>query len=153
MKRVYLITGAVVVAIAILVGGGAAFYYGSAQQTPSAVSGEQPSQIVGSVKVPSRASILAGLAKIDIIKAIEVATGQQSGTVLAAHLGERSGFLVYQVAILIADGSVVIVTVDAGNGNVLSVTKVPMYGQFGPGKRGHWGRGPMMAPPSSPPTP
>jgi len=152
MKRVYLITGAVVVAITILAGGGAAFYYSSAQ-TPSAVSGEQPSQIVGSVKVPSRASILAGLAKIDIIKAIEVATGQQSGTVLSAHLGERGGFLIYQVAILTADGSVVLVTVDAGNGNVLSVTKAPMHGQFGPGKRGRWGRGPMMLPPPSPPTP
>jgi len=63
MKRVYLIAGEVVVAIAILVGVGAAFYYNSAQ-TPSVQIGEQRPQLVGSVKVPSRASILA---KIDII--------------------------------------------------------------------------------------
>ena len=151
MKRVYQTVGALVVAVAILAGGIAAAeygYYASAQtptQTPSNPSTpnldqQQRSPIVGSVKVPSRASTLVSLAKIDIIKAIAAATAQQSGTVLAANLDERNSSLVYQVVILTADGSAVLVTVDAGNGNILNVAKLPMEGEFGHGRRGGHGR-------------
>jgi len=151
MKRVYQNVGALAVAIAILVGGIAAAeyaYYASAQtptQTPSnptnpSVDQEQRAPIVGSVKVPSRASTLASLAKIDIIKAIGAATTQQNGTVLAANLDERNSSLIYQVVILTTDGSAVLVTVDAGNGNVLSVTKLPMEGGFRQGRHGGHGR-------------
>jgi uncharacterized membrane protein YkoI len=88
---------------------------------------------------------LAGLAKIDLLKAIEIAKGQQSGTVIAAHLGERNSYVVYNVVILTADGSSVLVVIDAGNGNVLAVTKLLDGGfghfghfGFGPGKRGRF---------------
>lgn len=137
MKKLYLSIGALVLAIALLAG--VAFYYASAQNPTTT---EQPPSITGSVKAPSRASILAGLAKIDILKAIEIAKGQQAGTVIGANLGERNGFVIYNVVVLTADGSSVLVVIDAGNGNVLSVTKLPMggrfgrFGHFGPGKRG-----------------
>jgi uncharacterized membrane protein YkoI len=137
MKKLYLSIGAIGIAIALLAG--VAFYYASAQNPTTT---EQPPSITGSVKAPSRASILAGLAKIDILKAIEIAKGQQAGTIIAAHLGERNGYVVYNVVVLTADGSSVLVVIDAGNGNVLSVTKLPLggrfgrFGHFGPGKRG-----------------
>lgn len=139
MKKLYLSTGAIAVAIALLAG--VAFYYASAQN-PTTTEQPQPPSITGSVKAPSPASILAGLAKIDILKAIEIAKGQQAGTVIGANLGERNGYVVYNVVVLTADGSSVLVIIDAGNGNVLSVTKLPMgghfgrFGHFGPGKRG-----------------
>ncbi len=134
MKK--LSVGAIAVAIALLAG--LAFYYASAQNPTTT---EQPPSITGSVQAPSRASILAGLAKIDILKAIEIAKGQQAGTVIGANLGERNGYVVYNVVVLVADGSSVLVIIDAGNGNVLSVTKLPVgrhFGRFGfgPGKRG-----------------
>nr|BAL58727.1 hypothetical protein HGMM_OP2C275 [Candidatus Acetothermum autotrophicum] len=137
MKKLYLSIGALVLAIALLAG--VAFYYASAQNPTTT---EQPPSITGSVKAPSRASILAGLAKIDILKAIEIAKGQQAGTIIGANLGERNGYVVYNVVVLTADGSSVLVVIDAGNGNVLSVTKLPVggrfgrFGHFGPGKRG-----------------
>lgn len=134
MKRLYLSVSAIVLAIALLAG--VAFYYASAQNQTTT---EQPPSIRGSVQAPSRASILASLAKIDILRAIEIAKGQQAGTVIFAHLGERNGYVVYEVAVLTADGSSVLVTVDAGNGNVLSVAKMSpqgRFGRFGPGKRG-----------------
>lgn len=137
MKKLYLSIGALVLAIALLAG--VAFYYASAQNPTTT---EQPPSITGSVKAPSRASILAGLAKIDILKAIEIAKGQQAGTIIGANLGERNGYVVYNVVVLTAEGSSVLVVIDAGNGNVLSVTKLPVggrfgrFGHFGPGKRG-----------------
>jgi uncharacterized membrane protein YkoI len=143
MKLIYKNITAFALVIALLIGGVAAAYYASAQtspQTPSTLAlDQQRSPIAGSVKVPSRASTLASLAKIDILKAIGAATGQQNGTVIAAHLDERDGFLVYQVVVLAADGNSYLVMVDAGTGNVLSVTKLPAFGPFGPGRRG--GRG------------
>ncbi len=137
MKKLYL--SALVVAIALLAG--VAFYYASAQNQMTTEQPRPPS-ITGSVKAPSRASILASLAKIDILKAIEIAKGQQAGTIIGANLGERDGYVVYNVVVLTADGSSVLVIIDAGNGNVLSVTKLPLggrfgrFGHFGPGKRG-----------------
>lgn len=138
MKKLYLSVGALVVAIVLLAG--VAFYYASAQNQTTTEQPRPPS-ITGSVKAPSRASILASLAKIDILKAIEIAKGQQAGTVIGAHLGERNGYVIYNVVVLTADGSSVLVIVDAGNGNVLSVTTLPPGGRFGrfgfgPGKRG-----------------
>ncbi len=140
MRKLYLSIGALVVAIALLAG--VAFYYASAQNQTTTEQ-PQPPSITGSVKAPSRAAVLAGLAKIDLLKAIEIAKGQQSGTVIAAHLGERNSYVVYNVVILTADGSSVLVVIDAGNGNVLAVTKLPdggfkRFGRFGfgPGKRG-----------------
>jgi uncharacterized membrane protein YkoI len=140
MKKLYLSIGALAVAIALLAG--VAVYYASAQNQTTT---EQPPSITGSVKAPSRAAVLAGLAKIDLLKAIEIAKGQQSGTVIAAHLGERNSYVVYNVVILTADGSSVLVVIDAGNGNVLAVTKLPDGGfghfghfGFGPGKRGRF---------------
>jgi uncharacterized membrane protein YkoI len=142
MKKLYLSIGALVVAIALLAG--MAFYYASAQN-PTTTEQPRPPSITGSVKAPSRAAVLAGLAKIDLLKAIEIAKGQQSGTVIAAHLGERNSYVVYNVVILTADGSSVLVVIDAGNGNVLAVTKLPDGGfghfghfGFGPGKRGRF---------------
>ncbi len=136
MKKLYLSVGAI--AIALLAG--VAFYYASAQN-PTTTEQPRPPSITGSVQAPSRASILAGLAKIDLLKAIEIAKGQQAGTVIGARLGERNGYVVYDVVVLVADGSSVLIIIDAGNGNVLSVTKLPVgrhFGRFGfgPGKRG-----------------
>ena len=137
MKKLYL--SALVVAIALLAG--VAFYYASAQNQITTEQPRPPS-ITGSVKAPSRASVLASLAKIDILKAIEIAKGQQAGAIIGANLGERNGYVVYNVVVLTADGSSVLVIIDAGNGNVLSVTKLPLggrfgrFGHFGPGKRG-----------------
>lgn len=138
MKKLYLSIGAIAVAIALLAG--MAFYYASAQN-PTTPEQPRPPSITGSVKAPSRASILASLAKIDILKAIEIARGQQAGTIIGANLGERNSYVVYNVVILTADGSSVLVIIDAGNGNVLSVTKLPTGGHFrrfgfGLGKRG-----------------
>lgn len=139
MKKLHLGIGMMVVAIALLTG--AAFYYASAQN-PVAPEQPRPPSIAGSVKAPSRASVLASLAQIDILKAIEIAKGQQAGTIIGANLGERNGYVIYNVVILTADDSSVLVTIDAGNGNVLGVTKLPMggrfgqFGHFGPGKRG-----------------
>lgn len=138
MKKLYLSVGALFVVIALLAG--VAFYYASAQNQTTTEQPRPPS-ITGSVKAPSRASILASLAKIDILKAIEIAKGQQAGTIIGANLGERNGYVVYNVVVLTADGSSVLVIIDAGNGNVLSVTKLPVGGRFGrfgfgPGKRG-----------------
>ncbi len=120
MKKLYLSIGALVVAIALLAG--VAFYYASAQMTTEK---PRPPSITGSVKAPSRAAVLAGLAKIDLLKAIEIAKGQQGGTVIAADLGERNRYVVYNVVILTADGSSVLFVIDAGNGNVLAVTQLP----------------------------
>lgn len=137
MKKLYL--SALVVAIALLAG--VAFYYAFAQNQ-TATEQPRPPSITGSVQAPSRASILASLAKIDLLKAIEIAKNQQAGTVIGARLGERNGYVVYNVVVLTADGSSVLVIIDAGNGNVLSVTKLPLggrfgrFGHFGPGKRG-----------------
>ncbi|MCS6936528.1 MAG: PepSY domain-containing protein [Candidatus Bipolaricaulota bacterium] len=133
--------GLLVLAFVLLAG--VAYYYASAQD-PNAPASDQPRppEIVGSVKAPSRIATLVSMAKIDLSKAIEAATARQSGTVFAAHLGERNGYVVYQVAILTADGNSVLVTVDAGDGKVLSVVQLPMGGRFGhfgpmgPGKRG-----------------
>lgn len=136
MKKLYLSIGAIVVAIALLAG--AAFYYASAQN-PTTAEQPQPPSITGSVKAPSRASILASLAKIDILKAIEIAKNQQAGTIIGVNLGERNGYVIYNVVILTADGSSVLVIIDAGNGNVLSVTKLPLGGRFG--RFGHFGSG------------
>ncbi len=140
MKKLYLSIGALVVVIALLAG--VAVYYASAQN-PMTTEQPRPPSITGSVKAPSRAAVLAGLAKIDLLKAIEIAKGQQAGTVIGAHLGERNSYVVYNVVILTADGSSVLVVIDAGNGNVLAVTKLPdggfgRFGRFGfgPGKRG-----------------
>lgn len=137
MKKFYLSVGAIAVVVALLAG--VAFYYASAQNQTTAEQPRPPS-ITGSVKAPSRASILASLAKIDILKAIEIAKGQQAGTVIGANLGERNGYVIYDVVVLTADGSSVLVIIDAGNGNVLSVTKLPpggrfgRFGPFGPGR-------------------
>jgi uncharacterized membrane protein YkoI len=84
---------------------------------------------------------LAGLAKIELLKAIEIAKGQQAGTVIGANLGARNSYVVYNVVVLTADGSSVLVIVDAGNGNVLAVTKLPdrgfrCFGHFGFGPEG-----------------
>ncbi|MCL6643017.1 MAG: PepSY domain-containing protein [Candidatus Bipolaricaulota bacterium] len=138
MKKLSLSVGALIVAIALLAG--VAFYYASAQN-PTTPSQPRPPSITGSVKAPSRAAVLAGLAKLDLLKAIEIAKGQQAGTVIGAHLGERNSYVVYNVVILTADGSSVLVVIDAGNGNVLAVIKLPdrgfgRFGHFGPGKRG-----------------
>lgn len=138
MKKLYLSISAFVLAIALLAG--AAFYYASAQDPTTTT--EQPRPIQGSVRAPSPASIWASLAKIDILKAIDIAKGQQSGTVIAAHLAARNSYVVYEVVMLAADDSSVLVTIDAGNGNVLGVTKLPprrMGGRFGhpwPGRQG-----------------
>lgn len=133
-KKFSLGIGAITVAIALLAG--IAFYYASAQNQTTTEQPTPPS-ITGSVKAPSRAAVLAGLAKIDLLKALEIAKGQQAGTVIGAHLGERNGYVVYNVVILTADGSSVLVIIDAGNGNVLSVTTLPVGGRFG--RFGHFG--------------
>ncbi len=137
MKKLYLSGGALVVAMALLAG--VAFYYASAQNQTTTEQ-PRPPAIMGSVQAPSRASLLASLAKIDILKAIEVAKSQQAGTVIGANLGERNGYVVYNVVVLAADGSSVLVIIDAGNGNVLSVTKLPRDRRLGRFGFGPWKR-------------
>lgn len=142
MRKFSWTLGALAIAL-VLLAGTAYYYYASAQDpTDPALDQPQPPAIVGSIKAPSRIATLVSLAKIDLAKAIEAALTRQSGTVFAAHLGERNGYVVYQVAILTADGTSVLVTVDAGDGKILSVVQLSMRGRFGhfgpmgPGRRG-----------------
>lgn len=61
----------------------------------------------------------AGLAKIDVGRAIAAAQAQISGKVLSAGLENENGNLVYSVVIAPASGPVQDVKVDAGNALVL----------------------------------
>ncbi len=65
----------------------------------------------------------AGMAKIGLQQAIDTALTRANGKLLRAELGNENGFLIYDIEIVEADQSVADVKVDAGEGNVLLVSK------------------------------
>ena len=59
------------------------------------------------------------MARIPILKAIEIASSRFKGTAVEAELEVEDGFLVYEVELSAGHHAVADVVIDAGNGNIL----------------------------------
>ena len=65
-------------------------------------------------------SNLPDLANIRLHEAIKIAHARVPGDILSAETEEENGYLVHTVEIVTADKSIIELTIDAGNGTVLS---------------------------------
>ena len=82
-----------------------------------------PSEILGvegSIQIrKGKKPALHEMARITILKAIDIATARFEGTALEAELETEDGYLVYEVGVSTADGVVMEIVIDAGNGSIL----------------------------------
>src|SRR5829696_6166934 len=105
--------------------------------------GEGMPQINGSVSLANEASnFINENVKVSFVAAAQTAQGQvTNGTVLGGHLGVVQGYLVYTFFVAdIGNQTGHLVTVDAGNGNVLYTSEGQSFGSFGhPMMFGPWG--------------
>lgn len=121
------------VALIAMVAGGAGIIAASAGATPAPgragqeQDGSQEPSYTGSIQAPEGSggeeaenAALSGLAVITPEEAATAAGSAVAGTVGTAALENENGFVVYQVDVTAADGSVVEVKVDAGTGAVLA---------------------------------
>lgn len=74
--------------------------------------------VQGSIAVPGSEVMLASMAKVSLVEAVQAALKSVSGKAIAAELEEDEGFLVYSVDV-VNDGKVTEVKVDAGNKKIL----------------------------------
>ena len=80
----------------------------------------QQAKLTGSIRVKSDdEAVLAGMAKIALVSAVDVALKTVPGKAFRAEIGNENGYLVYSVEIAKADSQILDVKVDAGNGKVL----------------------------------
>ncbi len=85
---------------------------------PAMSKGKTP--FTGSISVKGKSkSEYSTLAKISLQDATAAATKATSGKVLEAALDREDGFLVYEIEILMANGSKKELLIDAGDGKVL----------------------------------
>ncbi len=76
--------------------------------------------VEGSIQIKkSKRPALHEMARITILKAIDIATARFEGTALEAELETEDGYLVYEVGVSTADGAVMEIVIDAGNGSIL----------------------------------
>ena len=124
------------VALTALVAGGTGIIAASAGAAPAGGAtgaagqeqdGSQEPSYTGSIQAPEGSggeeaenAALSGLAVITPEEAATAAGSAVAGTVGTAALENENGFVVYQVDVTAADGSVVEVKVDAGTGAVLA---------------------------------
>jgi len=105
--------------------------------------GEGMPQINGSVSLANEASnFINENVKVSFVAAAQTAQGQvTNGTVLGGHLGVVQGYLVYTFFVAdIGNQTGHLVTVDAGNGDVLYTSESQSFGSFGhPMMFGPWG--------------
>ena len=77
-------------------------------------------RIEGTIPVKGEKEIaFAQLAKISLVDAVNSAVQGRPGKAIRAELKNMDGYLVYTVEIVTQETTVVELTVDAGNGNVL----------------------------------
>ncbi len=119
-------------AVAAVILGGVGIASASGDSTTSAAGQERDEgeghSYTGSIPAPpesngseeSEDAALAGLATITPAQAEAAAGAAVEGTVGTAELGNENGYVVYEVAVTAADGSVVEVKVDAGTGEILA---------------------------------
>jgi len=104
MKRTMILMSGIVLTALIAIGG-----------VPA-----QQAKLTGSIQVKSDdEAVLAGMAKIQLVSAVDMALKAVPGKAFKAELENENGYLVYGVEIAKADSQVVDVKVDAGNGKVL----------------------------------
>lgn len=134
------LTGLIVSSMVILAGKHGVFARGSTTPTQSAVtatvndeetadSNIQEPNYIGSIKVTdtntkdevSESTAFQGLAKISQTDAETSALAKVQGTVVKTGLENENGYLVYAVSIKDAQGKIIEVKIDAGNGSVLTV--------------------------------
>jgi len=121
------------VALIAMVAGGTGIIAASAGAAPAPggagqeQDGSQEPSYTGSIQAPEGSggeeaenAALSGLAVITPEEAATAAGSAVAGTVGTAALENENGFVVYQVDVTAADGSVVEVKVDAGTGAVLA---------------------------------
>ncbi len=121
------------VALIAMVAGGTGIIAASAGAAPAPVGagqeqdGSQEPSYTGSIKAPEGSggeeaenAALSGLAVITPEEAATAAGSAVTGTVGTAALDNENGFVVYSVEVMGKDGKLQEVTVDAGNGQVLS---------------------------------
>lgn len=122
MKTNHKKAGVVAAAVgsALLVGGGALAFADTGAPTPGADGDERgESSFAGTIKAPaenkSDAAALAKLATVTEQEATKAATDLVPGTISKIALDDEDGFVVWEVDITTADGTMVEVLVDAGN--------------------------------------
>lgn len=77
-------------------------------------------RITGTIPVKGEKEIaFAEMAKIAMVDAINGAVQSYPGKAIKAELKNRDGFLVYSIEIVSQDNTLMELTVDAGNGNIL----------------------------------
>lgn len=102
---------------------------GAAPSSSPAETDSNDSQLVGSISAPAEgatedsaaeAAALSSLASTTPAQAAAAAIAAVPGTAATAQLENADGYVVYQVTVTAADGTVTDVKVDAGNGSVLA---------------------------------
>ena len=106
MKRMMILISGIVLIALIVIG---------------AVPAEQ-ANLTGSIQVKSHDEVvLAEMAKIPLVSAVDIALKIVPGKACKAELENENGYLVYGVEIAKSDSQITEVKVDAGNGKVLKI--------------------------------